>query len=107
MKYLSRSEAATKKDQAAALMRRTGQDDRAGEYESMSLEQYAESKGAQLLENPNRRRRIMPRAKSRAQLEAELDEAQDYIEDLEAKLDEIVGIAAEEEEEGAEDEDQD
>ena len=43
-----------------------------------------------------------------AQLETELDEAQDYIEDLEAKLDEIVGIAAPEEEEEQEaDEDED
>jgi hypothetical protein len=47
----------------------------------------------------------MPRrTKSQAELKAELDEAKDYIEELEGKLDNIAGLASGEEEE---DEDED
>jgi hypothetical protein len=52
--------------------------------------------------------------KSKSQIQAELDDANDYIEELESKLDDIAGIAAGEEEEeedtgadGADDDDQD
>ena len=41
----------------------------------------------------------MPRGKSKAELQAELDEAQDHIEELEAKLDDIAGLASGEDEE--------
>jgi len=40
----------------------------------------------------------MARNKSKIALQAELDEANDYIESLEGKLDDIVGIAAGEDE---------
>jgi hypothetical protein len=53
MKYMTPGEAATKKDQAAEFMRRVGNDDAADEFDSMSLEEYAEHRGAELLaENP-------------------------------------------------------
>jgi hypothetical protein len=42
--------------------------------------------------------------KSKADLESELDEAKDYIEQLEGKLDDIGGIAADEDEDEEEDE---
>jgi hypothetical protein len=42
--------------------------------------------------------------KTKAQLEGELDEANTYIEELEEKLDDIVGIAADGEEEGDDEE---
>jgi len=45
--------------------------------------------------------------KSKANLEAELDEAQDYIEQLEGKLDDIVGIAGDSEEDSEDDSDSD
>jgi len=47
----------------------------------------------------------MPRGKSKEQLQAELAEANDYIEELESKLDDIAGIAVEDEEEDGEEED--
>ena len=49
----------------------------------------------------------MARGKSKADLESELDEAKDYIEQLEGKLDDIAGIAADEDEEDEEEDDDD
>jgi hypothetical protein len=40
----------------------------------------------------------MPSTKSKAELEAELDDANDYIAELEGKLNDIVGIASDEDE---------
>jgi len=48
----------------------------------------------------------MPRGKSKEQLAAELNEANDYIEELEGKLDDIAGIAVEDEEEEGDEEDE-
>jgi hypothetical protein len=48
----------------------------------------------------------MPKTKSKAELEAELEDANDYIGELEGKLNDIVGIAADDEDEEA-DEDED
>ena len=47
----------------------------------------------------------MPRGKSKEQLAAELNEANDYIEELEGKLDDIAGIATEDDEEPADEDD--
>jgi hypothetical protein len=44
----------------------------------------------------------MSRGKSKEELEADLDEANEYIEKLEGKLDDIAGIAADEDEENEE-----
>ncbi len=104
------SEAETKRRKAVEFLRRIGKEDDADRFESMDAREYAEHKGAELIENPeSRRRRNMARirTKSKAQIEAELDEANEYIEDLEAKLDDIAGIAGgEEEAEEEEDEDE-
>lgn len=49
----------------------------------------------------------MARRKSNAELQAELDSANGYIEELEAKLDDIAGIATDDEDEdSAEDDDE-
>ena len=69
-------------------------------FEDMDAFEHAEHRGAELLDNPHGRNRTMPQGKSKADLEAELDEANDYIEELESKLDDIVGIASDEDEEG-------
>jgi len=45
----------------------------------------------------------MPRGKSKAELQAELDEANDRVEELEAKLDDIAGLASGEDDDAAED----
>jgi len=47
----------------------------------------------------------MARGKSKAELESELVEANEYIESLESKLDDIAGIAADEDEQEEEEED--
>ena len=107
MKTLTRSDAETKRRKAVEFLRRIGNDDLAGEFEGMDAAEYAAHKGAELIENPGRRRKSMARLKSKAQLQAELDEAEDYIEELEAKLDNIVGIAANGEEEEADEDEED
>ena len=102
-------EAETKRQKAVEFLRRIGNDDLADEFGEMSPEQYAEHKGAQLMDNPGRKRK-MAIAKSKAELESELDDANDYIEELEGKLNDIVGIAADEggdDNTGAEDEEDD
>lgn len=102
------SEADAKRQQAVDFLRRIGQDDDADRFEAMDATEYAEHKGAELRENPRRRYGTMPRTKSRDQLKAELDDANDYIEQLESKLDSIAGIASgEEESEEEEDSDED
>ena len=107
MKYLSLGEAETKRQQAVDFLRRIGKDDEADEFEDMSPEEYAEHKGADLLDNPtNRKGKKMARNKTKEQLQAELGEANDYIEQLERKLDDIAGIASDEDED-SEDEDED
>jgi hypothetical protein len=107
VKFLTRSEAETKRQKAVEFLYRIGKDGEAEVFEAMTPEEYAERKGAELLENPNSRRKKMARGKTREQLETELDEANDYIEQLEGKLDDIVGIAADEDKDGDEDQDED
>ena len=69
--------------------------------------EYAEHKGAELLDNPSRSRKRMKRPKSRTQLQAELEDANEYIGELEEKLDSIAGIASGDENEGEGDEEED
>ena len=106
MKFMTPGEAETKRQKAVEFLRRIGNDDLADEFYGMSPQDYAEHKGAQLMENPNRRKGTMARIKSKVELESELDEANEYIEQLEGKLNDIVGIAADEIEEEAEDDDE-
>jgi hypothetical protein len=99
MKFMTLGEAETKRQKAVSFLRRIGQDEDAERFEGMDARQYAEHKGAELVANPNRSYTTMPRGKSKAELQAELDEAQDHIEELEAKLDDIAGLASGEDEE--------
>src|SRR5215471_18934601 len=96
---MTEGEAETKRRKAVEFLRRIGNDEAADEFEDMAAAEYAEHKGVELLDNPHRRKTMARVSKSKAELEAELDEAQDYIEELEAKLDDIAGIAADEDEE--------
>src|SRR5207244_2883111 len=77
-------------------LRRIGDDDAADRFEDMTAAEYAEHKGAELLDNPHRRTVMARVSKSKADLQTELEEANDYIEELESKLDHIAGIAADE-----------
>jgi predicted RNase H-like nuclease (RuvC/YqgF family) len=98
MKFMTEGEAETMRQQAIEFLRRIGNNDDADRFEAMDAAEYAEHKRVELLENPNSnrtdRRKNMARGKSKADLESELDEAKDYIEQLEGKLDDIAGIAA-------------
>ena len=98
-------EAETKRQKAVEFLRRIGQDDDADRFEAMDAGEYAEHKGAELRANPTRRHGTMKRPKSRTDLQAELENANEYIEELETKLDSIAGIASGEEEEEEEEED--
>src|SRR5262249_14103686 len=100
VKFVTEGEAETKRQKAVELFRRIGQDEDAERFEDMTVAEYAEHKGAELLDNPHRRKAMARVSKSKAELQDELDEANDYIEELEAKLDDIAGIAADEDEEG-------
>lgn len=101
---MSPGEAETKRQKAVEFLRRIGKDDDADRFEAMDAGEYAEHKDAELLENPTRRHAAMKRPKSRTDLEAELENANDYIEELETKLDSIAGIATGDEEETEEEE---
>jgi len=118
MKYMTPSEAATKRDQAAELMRRLGRDDEAERFERMGLGEYAETKGAQLLENPTRRRtKAMAREPGRAALSETLDQIADGLEEaldpeltreeLVGKLKELADIASGEDADEEKEEDED
>ena len=120
MKYLSRSEAETKRQQAIAFLRRIGKDDAAADFEAMDAAEYAGHRGAQLLENPRRRVYAMPRqtGPTKAALADRLEEVTDLAEEaldpelsreeLVAKIKELADVASgEAEEEEPEDADED
>jgi hypothetical protein len=107
MKAMTQGEAETKRQRAVEFLRRIGNHDAADRFAAMDAQQYAEHKGATLVANPHRRYTPMPHSKSKTELQAELDEARDYIEDLEGKLDDIAGLASGEDEEDEDEEDED
>ena len=95
MKFMTAGEAETKRQKAVEFLRRIGNDDLAGEFASMSPAEYAEHKGVQLMQNPDRKRKMATNNKSKADLEQDLEEdANDYIDQLEGKLNDIIGIAS-------------
>jgi hypothetical protein len=107
-KVMTPSEAETKRQRAVEFLHRMGKHDDAGRFGAMDAREYAEHKGATLTPNPLRSYRPMPRrTNSKAELKAELDEAKDYIEELEGKLDDIAGLASGEDDEDEDDDDAD
>ena len=98
-KHMTLRQVETSKDRAARFVENVlGDSERASEISAESPEEYAERKGIQILSNIGRRN-TMP---SKRQLEEELDEANQYIEELESKLDNIADLAGESDEEGDE-----
>lgn len=106
MKFLTPGEAETKRHKAVDFLHRIGKDDLADEFEGMSAEEYAQHKGATLM-NSGTRKGTMAKGKSKADLEDELDDANDYIEKLESRLNDIVGIASEDDDNDDADNDDD
>ena len=75
-KSVTREQAERKKSQAAAFMERIGEDDRAVEFDGMSVDEYAEHRGLQIA-NPKRKARktSMPAGLSKAELQDTIDSA--------------------------------
>jgi len=102
------SEAETARRRAVTGLHNLGRDEDADRIDSLSAREYADEKGFEIIENPSRRRRIMPRRmKSREELQAELEELrsenvelQAENEDLQDQIDAVAeAIGVEEEEE--------
>jgi hypothetical protein len=107
---MTESEAERKRRQAVEFLRRIGGD--SSKFEDMSAAQYAESRGAELLPNPSKRRIAVTKlelAGTLDQLADGLDEALDpelTREELVAKVKELSDLAAGESGEEAEDDDE-
>lgn len=113
MKFLTRSEAEAKRQKAVEFLYRIGNDDLADEFDDMSPEQYAERKGAELLENPYRRTIVAKRRKTVVELEAEVADLQEQVGDLEeeneslqGQLDQVADIVSSDEDEEEDDADE-
>jgi hypothetical protein len=75
-KQVTREQAERKKHQAAAFMERIGEPDRADEFDDMSVEEYAEHRGFDLVANPRRKaRKKTMAAGTKAELSDAIDEA--------------------------------
>jgi hypothetical protein len=72
-----------------------GNHDAADQFSVLDARQYTEHSGPTLIANPHRRYPPIPRAQTKIEL---LNEARDCIADLEAKLDDIAGLASGEDE---------
>ena len=117
VKELTRAQLESRKEKAVRFTRDVLDDpDRADEIADESLEDYAEMRGIQITNPPLRRRiAIMATPKSKAELEAEIDDLKDENAELQDQLDTIADIVApadEDEDEngdgdGEEDDDQD
>ena len=82
MKIKTYEQVATAKERAEAFERNVlGDEDRAEDFADMDVEDYADLRGIEITENPNKRRPIM--TKSNVQLRRELREANERIAELE------------------------
>ena len=97
------SEAETARRRAVTGLRNLGRDEEADRYDSMDAREYAEAKGNELVENPNRRRTNMAQRQTVADLQDQLDDANDYISDLEDRLDSIAGIVGGDDDDSSDD----
>lgn len=88
MKALTRDQLEGRKEKAARFVRDVlGDDDRADEIEDESIDDYAERRKIEIVDNPRRRRNTMARP-SYEDLKQENDDLRDQIEDMQAKMDE-------------------
>jgi hypothetical protein len=81
-KFMTRGEAESKRQKAVSFLRRLGKEDDAERFESMDAASYAEHRGAELLQNPLRRRIIMSQTAgpTKAELADTLDEVAELLE---------------------------
>jgi hypothetical protein len=106
VKALTRAQLESRQDKAVRFTRDVLDDpDRADEIADEDLEEYAERRGIQIT-NPSRRRdAIMATTKSKAELEAEIDDLKDENAELQDQLDTIADIVAPADEDGDDDDD--
>jgi hypothetical protein len=80
---ITREQAARKKAQAATFMGRIGETDRAQEFDSMSVDDYAERRGLRLSNPASRERKIMASVNTvtKSDLQDVIDEVIDVLDD--------------------------
>ena len=94
VKALTRDQIQSRKDQAVRFTRDVLDDpDRADEIEDESLEDYAERRKFAITNPPNKRRTHMADGKTKAELEAQIDDLEAENQDLQDQLDAIADIA--------------
>jgi hypothetical protein len=95
VKSLTRAQLQSRKEKAVRFTRDVLDDpDRANEIADESLEDYAERRGIQITNPTKRRNAIMATTKSKADLEAEIDDLKEENEELQDQLDTIADIVA-------------
>jgi cell shape-determining protein MreC len=107
VKVLTREQLERRKEKAVRFTRDVLDDpDRADEIADESLEDYAERKKIALA-NPRRKRNMARRAKTREELQDEIDDLKSENQQLQDQLDSIADIVAPGDEDEDQDEDQD
>ena|SRR5579872_5140588 len=110
MKVLTRDQVQSRKDQAVRFTRNVLDDpDRADEIEDESLDDYAERRKFTIT-NPNRRSNHMANGKTKAELEAQIDDLEAENQDLQDQLDaiaDIVGGGDQDDDDSGDDDDDD
>ena len=110
MKRLTRDQVAARKEKAVRFTEDVLDDsDRAEEIAEESVDDYAARKGIDIVSNPRAgKRRVMARAKTRAELEQEIEDLQQENEELQEQLERVAEIVApaEEDEEDEDDEEE-
>ena len=114
-KPVTREQAERKKQQAVTLMERTGDTDRADEFDGMSVDEYAEHRGLQIA-NPRRKERKTNMA-TKAELQDQLDNINEVLngaytpeasrEDIAAAVGEALDILNGEDDEDTEEDESD
>jgi hypothetical protein len=95
VKALTRAQLESRKEKAVRFTRDVlGDPDRAEEIADENLEDYAARRKIQLTNPSKRRNAIMARTKSKAELEAEIDDLKDENAELQDQLDTIADIVA-------------
>jgi hypothetical protein len=117
MKTLTREQAEQKRQKAIEFLRRVGNDERADEFDDMTVDQYAEHRGVKLSNHPRKEETKMATKaslwKQKAEdFQSENDELRDRLDEYEARFDDIASSlpeleeAEEPEEEDSEDSDE-
>ncbi len=107
MKALTRDQVQSRKDQAVRFTRDVLEDpDRADEIEDESLEDYAERRKFTIT-NPDRRSTHMADGKTKAELEAQIDDLEAENQDLQDQLDAIADIVGGSDDDSDDDEEDD